>query len=153
MTQNGQTNHFHRIFKFSKQIVKKNISAPNFWFKAYVDMEMRCVIHHASSKLCKFYSGASKWVWRHGWLPCRDHWLLGERGCQPKRLVRQVYVSTLNCSTLRLSPILTIRLKLKTHFVILLSDPGVPGVRSMGPDVTTYNTICRLNWCDSGWWG
>ena len=28
-----------------------------------------------------------------------------------------------------------------------LSDPGVPGVRSLGPDVTN-----RLNWCDSGWW-
>ena len=34
-----------------------------------------------------------------------------------------------------------------------LSDPGVPGVRSMGPDLCPSHTICRLNWCDSGWWG
>ena len=37
-----------------------------------------------------------------------------------------------------------------------LSDPGKPGVRSMGPDVCpslTPRRCVRLNWCDSGWWG
>ena len=42
-------------------------------------------------------------------------------------------------------------------FLPWLSDPGKPGVRSLGPDVrpsvTNYKTLCRLNWCDSGWWG
>ena len=36
-----------------------------------------------------------------------------------------------------------------------LSDPGVPGVRSMGPVVSHWVSelpLCRLNWCDSGWW-
>ena len=37
--------------------------------------------------------------------------------------------------------------------VPFLSDPGVPGVRSLGPDVRhSYKTFLRLNWCDSGWW-
>ena len=40
--------------------------------------------------------------------------------------------------------------------VNFLSDPGVPGVRSMGPVVSNwvseYETFCKLNWCDSGWW-
>ena len=42
--------------------------------------------------------------------------------------------------------------KQKLHF---LSDPGVPGVRSMGPVLSHSQTelpLCRLNWCDSGWW-
>ena len=30
-------------------------------------------------------------------------------------------------------------------FYHFLSDPGVPGVRSMGPDETQSNTMCRLN--------
>ena len=34
-----------------------------------------------------------------------------------------------------------------------LSDPGVPGVWSMGLGLCPYKTICRLNWCDPGWWG
>ena len=37
-----------------------------------------------------------------------------------------------------------------------LSDPGVPGARSMDPVVsnllTHWEGFCRLNWCDSGWW-
>ena len=41
-----------------------------------------------------------------------------------------------------------------------LSDPGKPGVRSLGPDVcpslsewvSEWDTLLRLNWCDSGWW-
>ena len=36
-----------------------------------------------------------------------------------------------------------------------LSDPGVSGVRSMGPVVSnslTKYTLCKLNWCDSSWW-
>ena len=33
-----------------------------------------------------------------------------------------------------------------------LSDPGVSGVRSMGPVVWNWDTFCRLNWCDFGWW-
>ena len=37
-----------------------------------------------------------------------------------------------------------------------LSDPGVPGVRSMGPVVshslTESKTFVKLNWVDSGWW-
>ena len=40
-------------------------------------------------------------------------------------------------------------------FIPFLSDPGVPGVRSMGPVVFHWLTelpLCRLNWCDSGWW-
>ena len=32
---------------------------------------------------------------------------------------------------------------------LFLSDPGVPGVRSMDPDVTDYKRFCRINWCDS----
>ena len=49
----------------------------------------------------------------------------------------------------------------KSVFVLFvetfLSDPGVPGVRSMGlglcPSLTHYKTFCWFNWCDSGWWG
>ena len=33
-----------------------------------------------------------------------------------------------------------------------LSDPGKPGVRSLGPDVRPSDTLLRLYWCDSGWW-
>ena len=40
---------------------------------------------------------------------------------------------------------------------LYLLYPGVPGVRSMGPDVrhsvSQSKRFCRLNWCDSGWWG
>ena len=32
---------------------------------------------------------------------------------------------------------------------VFLSDPGVPGVRSMGPDLCLSKMFCRLNWCDS----
>ena len=36
---------------------------------------------------------------------------------------------------------------------IFLSDPGVPGVRSMGPVSLTHSkTFLKLNWCDSGLW-
>ena len=34
----------------------------------------------------------------------------------------------------------------------LLSDPGIHGVRSMGPCVSNWETLGWLNWCDSGWW-
>ena len=40
-------------------------------------------------------------------------------------------------------------------FLSFLSDPGKPGVRSLGPDVRPSvcpYTLLRLNWCDSGWW-
>ena len=43
----------------------------------------------------------------------------------------------------------------KLTFCLFLSDPGIPGVRSMGPGVSnslTDKTFCRLNWCESGWW-
>ena len=39
------------------------------------------------------------------------------------------------------------------HFFVFLSDPGIPGVRSMCPSLSNYDTFFRLNWCDSGWWG
>ena len=43
----------------------------------------------------------------------------------------------------------------ETQF-IFLSDPGVPGVRSMGPDLSKWlsdsDMLLKLNWCDSGWW-
>ena len=42
------------------------------------------------------------------------------------------------------------------NVLVFLSDPGVPGVRSMGPVLwnwlTDWESFCRLNWCDSGWW-
>ena len=42
-------------------------------------------------------------------------------------------------------------------FALFLSDPGKPGVRSLGPDVcpsvSEWDTLLRLYWCDSGWWG
>ena len=48
----------------------------------------------------------------------------------------------------------TLAFKLLVWF---LSYPGKPGVRSLGPDVrpplSEWKTLCRLNWCDSGWWG
>ena len=34
---------------------------------------------------------------------------------------------------------------------ILISDPGIPGVRFLGLGVTNSKTFCRINWCDSGW--
>ena len=37
-------------------------------------------------------------------------------------------------------------------FLLSFSDPGKPGVRSLGPDVTNSKRFVRLNWCDSGWW-
>ena len=37
-------------------------------------------------------------------------------------------------------------------FVLYLSDPGKPGVRYLGLDVTTSETLLRLYGCDSGWW-
>ena len=42
-----------------------------------------------------------------------------------------------------------------TDFYAYLSDPGEPGVRSMGPGVSNWvhpRGLLRLNWCDSGWW-
>ena len=33
-----------------------------------------------------------------------------------------------------------------------LSDPGVPRIWSMGLGLCQSKTMCRLNWCDSGWW-
>ena len=39
--------------------------------------------------------------------------------------------------------------------VSFLSDPGIPGVRSMCLSVSNWVSkwrLCRLNWCDSGWW-
>ena len=33
-----------------------------------------------------------------------------------------------------------------------LSDPGVPGVRSMGPSLSNWGRFCRYNWCDSAFW-
>ena len=39
--------------------------------------------------------------------------------------------------------------------LMFLSDPGVPGVRSMGPVLSHWlslRPLCRLNWCDSGRW-
>ena len=36
--------------------------------------------------------------------------------------------------------------------VQFLSDPGKPGVQSLGPDALQSEMLCRLNWCDSGWW-
>ena len=37
-----------------------------------------------------------------------------------------------------------------------LSDPGKPGVRSLGPDVRQWVSewvmFLKLNWCHSGWW-
>ena len=47
------------------------------------------------------------------------------------------------------------RLPVKNIGHPFLSDPGVSGVRSMGPVVSNWLTprpLCRLNWCDSGWW-
>ena len=39
---------------------------------------------------------------------------------------------------------------------LLLPDPGVSGVRSMGPGLSiylcTYGSFVKLCWCDSGWW-
>ena len=32
-----------------------------------------------------------------------------------------------------------------------LPDPGVPGVRSIGPDLCHYESFLKLCWCDSGW--
>ena len=36
-----------------------------------------------------------------------------------------------------------------------LSDPGVPGPIFVSgcPSVRHSERLCRLNWCDSGWWG
>ena len=36
--------------------------------------------------------------------------------------------------------------------LVFLSDPGKPGVRSLGRDVRHYDTFVKLNWCDSVWW-
>ena len=38
-------------------------------------------------------------------------------------------------------------LHLKTG-IVFLSDPGKPGVRSLGPDVSNKHTFVKLNWCD-----
>ena len=46
----------------------------------------------------------------------------------------------------------TILKQLKALIILFLSDPGKPGVRSMGRDVPPSHTFSRLNWCDSGWW-
>ena len=36
---------------------------------------------------------------------------------------------------------------------IVLLDPGLPGVRSLGQSVFNWvRDLCWLNWCDSGWW-
>ena len=45
-----------------------------------------------------------------------------------------------------------VELNIEVILEIFLSDPGVPGVRSMGPVLSHWVTLCRLNWCDSGWW-
>ena len=39
-----------------------------------------------------------------------------------------------------------------TTLEIFLPDPGVSGVRSMGPGVSNYDTFVKLCWCYSGWW-
>ena len=37
-------------------------------------------------------------------------------------------------------------------YFAFLSDPGKPGVRSLGPDVRHSMMFLKLNWCYSGWW-
>ena len=60
-----------------------------------------------------------------------------------------------NCSSIRASNFMKFRQQTSANNIIVVSfyRTHVSLVRSLCPDVRKWDTFCRLNWCDSGWWG
>ena len=70
-------------------------------------------------------------------------------------LLDEIYINALLClghifMTIFIGPMYSWTCTVHVHCTLY----NVHGFRSMGPGVSKsdYNTLCRLNWCDSGWW-
>ena len=67
----------------------------------------------------------------------------------PEAQLTQAIVNSIESETWIISPAID-------YCNRFLPDPGVSGVRSMGPGVSMSLThserFLKLGWCDSGWW-